>query len=103
MRIGHNEEELRRKDMKKYPVVALGLSVGIISACVGFFLRFNAHELAETRTPDSSGYTSTYNLYHQSVYQELGLVLLVFGLALLFVVFYRWLKVELGSQEIPVK
>ncbi|PQV63643.1 hypothetical protein B1R32_110109 [Abditibacterium utsteinense] len=84
--------------MKKYPVVAIGLVAGIISASVGFSLRFNAHELVETRTDvrdGGSSYTSTYNLYHQSVYQELGLALLVFGLALLLVVFYRWLKAEL--------
>ena len=81
--------------MKKYAVIAIGLLGGIISAWVGFSLRFNARELSETRESTVRGYTSTYNLHHQTVYQELGLTLLVFGLALLLIVFYRWLKAEL--------
>ena len=81
--------------MKQYPCTATGVGVGAISAYVGFWLRFNARELVETRTPTSTGYSSTFNLYHQGVYQELGLSLLIFGLALLLVVFSCWLKAEL--------
>jgi hypothetical protein len=83
--------------MKKQTATVIGSSVGLISVLLGFYLRFNAHELAETRDYNANGrgYSSTFNLYHQSVYQELGLALLIFGLALLLVVFYFWLRAEI--------
>jgi len=78
--------------MKKYAATKTGLGVGLVSALIGFLLRFNAHELSGTTTPEPFGSSTSYNLNLQIVYQELGLALIIFGLALLLIVFHGWLN-----------
>lgn len=79
--------------------------LGIIFAIIGFVLRIFAYDM--TWPKGSFGYSGpredTIWAIQQAAYQEIGLVFLIFGLAVIFVVIINWLWMQSSSGEDKTK
>lgn len=71
----------------------VGGVLGVVSAIFGTWLRIAARDLAWPRTYSFSG-PREYTVWaiREQAYQEIGLVFLMFGLAVLILVLAKWMS-----------
>lgn len=76
-------------------------ALGIIVTIIGLILRFLAYDISWPK--GSFGFSGpredTIWAVRQVAYQEVGLVLIIFGLAVIFVTLINWLWMQLPSGE----
>src|SRR5581483_11652938 len=81
---------------------ALGLIAGVAIAAGGLTLLLGAHALATTWESLGPGaWGGTTDPEAERTYQIIGLVVLVFGLALLALAFHRWLTADRAAPPKP--
>ncbi len=74
--------------------------IGAISAVVGFRLRLFAHDIAWPTSYSYSGpRENTIWAIREQTYQDVGMVILVFGLVVILVVLVNWLFLPPNVNE----
>lgn len=77
--------------------ILVGFIFGVLVACLGAWIRLNAHDFAAVR--NAIGTVTTYPTEKVEAFSHLGLGLFLFGLAVLIISFDHWLSSDSMSAD----